>query len=62
MRNKELIVSVHTHHVVHGTEWSMGQNLGIAVEVSNGLVSEVPDLVHVGLVRAIEVLHVHVCG
>lgn len=43
-------------HVIHETERSVGQDSAIALQELDGLVSEVPDVVHAGLGTAVEVL------
>ena len=49
-------------HVVHETEWSVGEDSTITLHEINGLVGEGPDLVHAGLGTAVEVLHVRGCN
>jgi len=53
---EEAIVGVDIVHVIHETEWSVGQDVAVAVQIGDGLGSEAPDVVHAGLVGAIEVL------
>jgi len=55
-RREETIVRSNVVHVVHETEGSVGQDCGIALQVWDGTVSERPDIVHAGLVTAVEVL------
>jgi len=49
-------------HVVHETEWGVGQDIGVTLEVIDGLVGEAPDFVHAGLGTAVEVLNMDVCN
>ena len=48
-------------HVVHETEWGVGQDSAIRLEELDGLVGEGPNFVHAGLGTAVEVLHVRAC-
>lgn len=59
---EELIGRGNVVHVVHETEWGVGRDIGVTLEVTDGLVGEAPNIVHAGLGTAVEVLHVDVCG
>jgi len=57
-RGEQPVVDIDIVHVIHETEWSVGQNSAITLQEVDGLVSEVPNLVHAGLATTVEVLHV----
>lgn len=51
-----VVVSNAAGHTTEETKWSVGQDSAISLQELDGLVSEVPDVVHAWLVRAVEVL------
>lgn len=62
IRGEKLVVGSDVVHVIHETERSVAQAIAIALQPTDGLTSEGPDLVHSGLSTAVEVLKVIICG
>jgi len=62
LEEEPVIFSNAAGHITEETEWSVGQDSAIGLQELDGLVSEVPDVVHAGLVGAVEVLWVRTCG
>jgi len=53
---EKIVVNDVVGHLIEETEWSVGRDLAVSLQEIDGLFSEFPDLSHVGLVSAGEVL------
>lgn len=58
---KEPVGGIDVVQVIHETEWSVGQDIAIALQPGDGLGSEAPDVVRAGLDITVKVLGVIVC-
>jgi len=55
-RGEQPVGGVDVVHVIHETEWSIGQDLTVTLQECDGLIGKLPNLVHAGLGTTVEVL------